>query len=72
MVLTCSSQAQDLGLHRAEAVKQNIELRRRLWSICVILDRWYGPRNLRKRIHLYIFPFSHVQGISHVWPSFHD
>ncbi|KAI0695709.1 fungal-specific transcription factor domain-containing protein [Cytidiella melzeri] len=32
--------AQDLGLHRAEAVKQNIELRRRLWSICVILDRW--------------------------------
>ncbi|KIP12269.1 hypothetical protein PHLGIDRAFT_82021 [Phlebiopsis gigantea 11061_1 CR5-6] len=32
--------AQDLGLHRAEAVKQNIELRRRLWVICVILDRW--------------------------------
>ncbi|GJE90761.1 GAL4 and fungal-specific transcription factor domain-containing protein [Phanerochaete sordida] len=34
--------AQDLGLHRAEAVKQNIELRRRLWVICVILDRWVG------------------------------
>ena len=33
-------QAQDLGLHRAEAVKQNIELRRRLWGICVIQDRW--------------------------------
>ncbi|CAL1705128.1 unnamed protein product [Somion occarium] len=32
--------AQDLGLHRAEAVKQNIELRRRLWGICVIHDRW--------------------------------
>ena len=34
-------QAQDLGLHRAEAVKQNIELRRRLWVICVILDQWW-------------------------------
>ncbi|KAH9952103.1 fungal-specific transcription factor domain-containing protein [Amylocystis lapponica] len=32
--------AQDLGLHRAESVKQNIELRRRLWGICVISDRW--------------------------------
>ncbi|VDB82669.1 unnamed protein product [Peniophora sp. CBMAI 1063] len=32
--------AQDLGLHRAEAVKQNIELRRRLWCMCVISDRW--------------------------------
>ncbi|KAF7796719.1 hypothetical protein EIP86_007902 [Pleurotus ostreatoroseus] len=31
--------AQDLGLHRAETVKQNIELRRRLWSLCVISDR---------------------------------
>lgn len=29
-----------MGLHRAEAVKQNIELRRRLWSLCVISDRW--------------------------------
>ncbi|KZT71287.1 hypothetical protein DAEQUDRAFT_123587 [Daedalea quercina L-15889] len=32
--------AQDLGFHRAESVKQNIELRRRLWGICVISDRW--------------------------------
>ncbi|TFY67038.1 hypothetical protein EVJ58_g1874 [Rhodofomes roseus] len=31
---------QDLGFHRAESVKQNIELRRRLWGICVISDRW--------------------------------
>lgn len=34
-------QAQDLGLHRAESVNQNIEMRRRLWGICVISDRWY-------------------------------
>ncbi|KAI0723969.1 fungal-specific transcription factor domain-containing protein [Cerioporus squamosus] len=32
--------AQDLGLHRAESVKQNIEMRRRLWGVCVISDRW--------------------------------
>jgi hypothetical protein len=32
--------AQDLGLHRAEAVKQDIELRRRLWAACVVSDRW--------------------------------
>ncbi|PPQ91421.1 hypothetical protein CVT25_014309 [Psilocybe cyanescens] len=32
--------AQDLGLHRAESVKQNIELRRRLWGACLICDRW--------------------------------
>ncbi|KAI0780657.1 fungal-specific transcription factor domain-containing protein [Trametes elegans] len=32
--------AQDLGLHRAESVKQNIALRRRLWGVCVISDRW--------------------------------
>ncbi|KAI0082837.1 hypothetical protein K474DRAFT_1655018 [Panus rudis PR-1116 ss-1] len=37
---TAIRMAQDLGLHRAEAVKQNIELRRRLWGICVISDRW--------------------------------
>lgn len=63
VVLTCSSQAQDLGLHRAEAVKQNIELRRRLWSICVILDRWYGFRNLRKAhtfIHIFLFAMCRV------------
>lgn len=34
-------QAQDLGLHRAEVVKQNIEMRRRLWGACLISDRWY-------------------------------
>lgn len=34
-------QAQDLGLHRAESVSQNIELRRRLWAACVISDRWF-------------------------------
>lgn len=33
-------QAQDLGLHRAEAVKANIEMRRRVWAACVITDRW--------------------------------
>ncbi|KII88298.1 hypothetical protein PLICRDRAFT_175901 [Plicaturopsis crispa FD-325 SS-3] len=32
--------AQDLGLHRAESVKQNVDLRRRLWGACVISDRW--------------------------------
>ncbi|TRM62566.1 fungal-specific transcription factor domain-containing protein [Schizophyllum amplum] len=32
--------AQDLGLHRAESVKQNIEMRRRIWGACVISDRW--------------------------------
>jgi hypothetical protein len=32
--------AQDLGLHRAESVKQDIDMRRRLWSACVISDRW--------------------------------
>ncbi|KAG1891356.1 fungal-specific transcription factor domain-containing protein [Suillus subluteus] len=29
-----------LGLHRAESVKQSVELRRRLWGACVICDRW--------------------------------
>lgn len=37
---TAIRMAQDLGLHRAESVKQNIELRRRLWAACVISDRW--------------------------------
>ncbi|KAG9318550.1 hypothetical protein JVU11DRAFT_642 [Chiua virens] len=37
---TAVRMAQDLGLHRAESVKQNIELRRRLWGICVMCDRW--------------------------------
>ncbi|KAI0318935.1 fungal-specific transcription factor domain-containing protein [Amylostereum chailletii] len=37
---TAIRMAQDLGLHRAEAVKQNIDMRRRLWCACVISDRW--------------------------------
>lgn len=37
---TAIRMAQDLGLHRAEAVKQNIEMRRRLWGACLISDRW--------------------------------
>ncbi|KAH7908879.1 fungal-specific transcription factor domain-containing protein [Hygrophoropsis aurantiaca] len=37
---TAIRMAQDLGLHRAESVKQDIELRRRLWGACVICDRW--------------------------------
>ncbi|KAJ6497001.1 fungal-specific transcription factor domain-containing protein [Mycena vitilis] len=32
--------AQDLGLHRAEVVKGDIELRRRVWGACLISDRW--------------------------------
>lgn len=32
--------AQDLGLHRAESLKSNIEMRRRLWAACLISDRW--------------------------------
>ncbi|KAK7020498.1 fungal-specific transcription factor domain-containing protein [Favolaschia claudopus] len=31
---------QDLGLHRAELVKQDIDLRRRVWAACLISDRW--------------------------------
>jgi hypothetical protein len=38
--MTIDDQAQDLGLHRAEAVKQDIELRRRIWAACLICDRW--------------------------------
>lgn len=38
--LLIGAQAQDLGLHRAESVKQNLELRRRLWGACLISDRW--------------------------------
>ncbi|KAI0306625.1 fungal-specific transcription factor domain-containing protein [Multifurca ochricompacta] len=37
---TAIRMAQDLGLHRAEAVKQSIEMRRRLWGACLISDRW--------------------------------
>jgi len=37
---TAIRMAQDLGLHRAESVTQNIELRRRVWGACVISDRW--------------------------------
>jgi len=37
---TAIRMAQDLGLHRVESIKENIELRRRLWGACVISDRW--------------------------------
>ncbi|TFK62544.1 hypothetical protein BDN72DRAFT_776954 [Pluteus cervinus] len=37
---TAIRMAQDLGLHRAESVKQSITLRRRLWGACLISDRW--------------------------------
>jgi hypothetical protein len=42
-------QAQDLGLHRESHVRAQtpkdlayVELRRRIWATCVIMDRWYG------------------------------
>lgn len=41
--------AQDLGLHRESTVRPQtaedlafVELRRRVWATCVIMDRWYG------------------------------
>ncbi|WVQ63363.1 uncharacterized protein L199_001516 [Kwoniella botswanensis] len=41
--------AQDLGLHRESALRAQgpqdlayVELRRRVWATCVIMDRWYG------------------------------
>ncbi|WRT70727.1 uncharacterized protein IL334_007725 [Kwoniella shivajii] len=41
--------AQDLGLHRESAIRATgpkdlayMELRRRVWATCVIMDRWYG------------------------------
>ncbi|TFK42308.1 fungal-specific transcription factor domain-containing protein [Crucibulum laeve] len=37
---SCIRMAQDLGLHRAESVKHNVDLRRRLWAACLISDRW--------------------------------
>lgn len=37
---TAIRMAQDLGLHRAESLTQNIEHRRRLWGACLICDRW--------------------------------
>ncbi|EAU88675.2 hypothetical protein CC1G_01048 [Coprinopsis cinerea okayama7 len=37
---TAIRMAQDLGLHRAESVKHDIEQRRRLWAACLISDRW--------------------------------
>jgi hypothetical protein len=46
---TATRMAQDLGLHRESALRAQtpqdlayIELRRRVWTTCVILDRWYG------------------------------
>ncbi|TFL03198.1 fungal-specific transcription factor domain-containing protein [Pterulicium gracile] len=37
---TAIRMAQDLGLHRAESVRKQIEVRRRIWGACVISDRW--------------------------------
>lgn len=44
-----TAQAQDLGLHRESNLRAKsaeelaaVELRRRIWAACVILDRWYG------------------------------
>ncbi|WVF68207.1 hypothetical protein IAT40_002972 [Kwoniella sp. CBS 6097] len=41
--------AQDLGLHRESSLRATttedlsyVELRRRVWATCVIMDRWYG------------------------------
>lgn len=41
--------AQDLGLHRESTIRAQtaedlafVELRRRVWATCVIMDRWYG------------------------------
>ncbi|WVR08635.1 hypothetical protein IAU60_005691 [Kwoniella sp. DSM 27419] len=41
--------AQDLGLHRESSLRAStaqdlayVELRRRVWATCVIMDRWYG------------------------------
>jgi len=46
---TATRMAQDLGLHRESALRPqtaqdlaHIEVRRRVWTTCVILDRWYG------------------------------
>ncbi|KAF9265527.1 hypothetical protein L218DRAFT_979042 [Marasmius fiardii PR-910] len=38
---TAIRMAQDLGLHRCESLKHpDVDLRRRLWGLCVISDRW--------------------------------
>lgn len=46
---TAVRMAQDLGLHRESTLRAQtaqdlayIEVRRRVWATCVILDRWYG------------------------------
>ncbi|ORY31213.1 fungal-specific transcription factor domain-domain-containing protein [Naematelia encephala] len=46
---TATRMAQDLGLHRESTLRAQtaqdlvyVELRRRVWATCVILDRWYG------------------------------
>ncbi len=57
MFTDAESQAQDLGLHRAEAVKQNIEMRRRLWGACLISDRWYFSNYLVT--HGLLLPHTH-------------
>ncbi|EIW66297.1 hypothetical protein TREMEDRAFT_35093 [Tremella mesenterica DSM 1558] len=46
---TATRMAQDMGLHRESTQRAQtaqdlafVELRRRVWAACVILDRWYG------------------------------
>ncbi|KAG5219482.1 zinc cluster transcription factor [Salix suchowensis] len=53
----CACRAQDLGLHRAESFKQNVELRRRLWAACVISDRWYAPIDFSRISVAYGHPY---------------
>jgi hypothetical protein len=48
-LVLADKQAQDLGLHRESHLRAHtpkdlayVELRRRIWATCVIMDRWYG------------------------------
>jgi hypothetical protein len=52
---TAIRMAQDLGLHRTEAVQIEIETRRRLWAACVISDRWYFFLPIAYRFGLLIY-----------------
>jgi hypothetical protein len=77
MFIHAGLQAQDLGLHRAEAVKQNIEMRRRLWGACLISDRWYFSSLPVAPVYFTGILVSHAhairpQGELVVWTSIHD
>lgn len=45
--------AQDLGLHRAEVVKTDVEARRRIWAACVVSDRWLAAAFGHPMVRLY-------------------